>query len=273
MNYSLNDYNVSNFNTQFCYYLAGLIEGSAGHIFVPLSGLPSIQIAFHSKDLPLVLILQKYLTFGSITKKQGAYRFTINNFEGCIKLVKMLNGKFKTVKIHDLNLLISFLNNQFPNLKLCTMPLDQTALNTNAWLSGFIDADGHFFVRLNKKSVKCGFELVQSIEDTKGNNKKDIMIKLAEFLNVQLNNCKKYRVRIFALQSNLKLCSYLHEYPLFSSKFLNFQDYYKVLKLIEKKQHKSSIGKELINQIKNNMNSKRTVFVWDNLQNFYNIYK
>lgn len=55
--------------------------------------------------------------------------------------------------------------------------------------------------------------------------------------------------------------SYLSNYPLFSTKFLNSQDCFRVMKLIEEKVHKTEAGKDVINGIKNNMNSRRTVFV------------
>jgi len=290
LNYKEDDFDVSKFNSNFGFYLAGLIEGD-GSIIVPKTerskkgvlNYPSIQISFDSRDLALALIIQKNLGFGSLSKTKGvnAYRLTINNYPGLIKLVRLLNGKFRTVKIHNFNLLINFLNHRFPDIYIIPADLDITPLNSNSWLSGFIDSDGHFFVRLNKNSVSCGFELVQAIEDKNGNDKKEIMIKLAEFLNVQLkhvrkNYCKgknQYAVRSNSLESNLILSSYLHVFPLFSSKFLNFQDFYKVLIMIKNKEHKSSIGKEHINNIKNHMNSKRTFFSWDHLQQFYNLYK
>jgi hypothetical protein len=99
----------------FAYYLAGLIEGD-GTIIVPKTdrspkgriNYPSIQIAFDSRDLPLALIIQKELGFGSIQKTKGvnAYRLTINNYEGKIKKICLLTGKFRTVKLHDFNRLI-----------------------------------------------------------------------------------------------------------------------------------------------------------------------
>jgi len=306
LNYKEDDFDISKFNSNFGFYLAGLIEGAKagdGSIIVPKTerskkgvlNYPSIQIAFDSRDLALALIIQKNLGFGSLSKTKGvnAYRLTINNYPGLIKLVRLLNGKFRTVKIHNFCSLVNNLNHRFPDINIIPADLDQTPLNINSWLSGFIDSDGHFFVRLNKNSVSCGFELVQAavrfsskttrraIEDKNGNDKKEIMIKLAEFLNVQLkhvskNYCKgknQYAVRLNSLESNLILSSYLHIFPLFSSKFLNFQDYYKVLIMIKNKEHKSSIGKEHINNIKNHMNSKRTFFSWDHLQQFYNLYK
>jgi hypothetical protein len=81
-------------NPNISSYLAGLIEGD-GHIFVPYFPgkrddkgrliFPSIQICYHSKDLPLFLVIQKELGFGSISRKPGrAYIYTINNKEGLL---------------------------------------------------------------------------------------------------------------------------------------------------------------------------------------------
>lgn len=277
-------------NPNFAYYLAGLIEGD-GTIIVPKTerspkgklNYPSVQIAFDLRDLPLALIIQKTLGFGSVSRTKGvnAYRLTINNYEGLIKLVKLLNGKFKTIKINDFHLLIDFLNRRFPGLNIAKQDLDQTPLSSNSWLSGFIDSDGYFFVRLNKKSVQCGFELVQACISKKGYNKRQIMNLIGEFLQTEVKEISKaycksknqYVVNITKLESNKILYSYLSAYPLFSSKFLNSQDCLRVIKLIEEKKHKTEAGKTIINEIKNSMNNRRTDFVWNHLQNFYSMYK
>lgn len=281
----------STWNKNFCSYLAGLIEGD-GSIIVPKTersikgrlNYPSIQISFDSRDLALALIIQKTLGFGSISKAKGvnAYRYTVNDYSGLLSLVNMLNGNFRTIKINDFNLLINYLNYRFSHEKqnLICMDLDKTPLDKNAWLSGFIDADGCFFVNINKSSISCSFSLVQAIEDKKGNDKKELMNKLATFLNIPLKlvdkkqyGKKQYVVKANTLESNLILCSYLNEYSLFSSKYLNFKDFYQVLTLIKNKKHKTEESKQSIYCIKNSMNTKRTVFVWDHLQNFYNLYK
>jgi hypothetical protein len=97
-------------NNNFSTYLTGLIEGD-GTIIVPKSerslkgklNYPSIQIVFHLKDLPLALLIQKNLTFGSLTRKKGvnAYILSINNYEGILDLVKLLNGNMRTPKINS----------------------------------------------------------------------------------------------------------------------------------------------------------------------------
>lgn len=281
---------IPNINSKFGHYLAGLVEGD-GSIIVPkversVKGkinYPSIQIAFDSRDFPLAMIIQKELGHGSISKTKGvnSYRLTINNYEGLIIIAFLLNGKMRTPKINNLNLLIDWLNNKFVNLNLEKKQLDKSFLSSNSWLSGFIDADGHFFANITKSTITCGFELGQSSVDKQGYSKIDLMEILAEFLKVKLSKCRRkkipdyleYRVRTGNLDSNLILIDYLEEHPLFSSKYLNYKDWLLVINIIKIKNHKTDIGKAEILDIKNGMNNKRTKFVWDHLKNFYNLYK
>ena len=94
------------------------------------------------------------------------------------------------------------------------------------------------------------------------------MISLSEFLKVNIleSTRKKYPgymeyiVRTARLESNGILISYLDEYSLFSSKYLNYQDYKKVCEMIAKQEHKTIKAINRIRILKNGMNSKRTEF-------------
>jgi hypothetical protein len=278
--------NLSSLN--FSHYITGLIEGD-GTIIVPKTeksakgklNYPSIQITFDLRDLPLAMIIQKELGYGTLSRTKGvnAYRFTVNDKEGIVYLVSVLNGQFRTVKINDFYLLIDFLNARYPTLNLEKRGLDRSSFSNNSWLSGFIDADGLFFVRSNKLKLSTGFEIVQTIRDKKGRKKNEIMNKISEYLKVNLKlvnkkYCKgldQYLIRFSNLNSNLILIDYLDKYPLFSSKYLNYLDYMQVVDLIKNKKHKEN--SLFINNIKKNMNNKRTVFVWDHLQKFYKLVK
>lgn len=115
-NYSHNstDYYAQD-KDKFASYLAGIIEGD-GTIVVPkqmrskkgILYYPSIQICFAAKDLPLALMIQKTLAHGSISKRKGqnAYVLSINNNEGVLKVVKLINGHMRTSKGSALNNLI-----------------------------------------------------------------------------------------------------------------------------------------------------------------------
>ena len=82
----------------------------------------------------------------------------------------------------------------------------------------------------------------------------------------------QYRIRTISLASNMLLESYLTEYPLFSSKYLNYLDWLKVLAIKKTRKYDQDIMSEVI-KIKNGMNNKRTKFVWDHQEKFYSLKK
>jgi len=271
-------------------YLAGLIEGN-GTIIVPKTersvkgklNYPAIQIIFNSKDLPLALIIQKELKNGSLAKKKGvnAYVLTINNFDGLILLISLINGNMRTPKIHALNDLIDWLNIKLGSLCIPKKSLNNSPLNSNAWLSGFIEADGHFSVRTTTSSkypkVECKFELSQRQNDHNNRNNLEFLEAIAIFLvssvkAVRVNKPNpEYKVRTTSLKGNLVLENYLSTFPLFSSKYLDYKDWIKVLNYFRSGRfdHKSNI--ENIISIKSCMNDRRTVFSWDHLGRFHNL--
>lgn len=273
-----------NLNENFCYYLTGLIEGD-GTIIVPKTArsavgrinYPSIQISFDSRDIPLAIMIQKELGFGSLNKTKGvnAYRQCINNYEGLIKKIIKLGSKFKTVKINDFNRQIIFKNERL-NWNFPVSHQNNTEFIDNPWLAGFIDADGYFYV--NKKSGN-GFEQVQAKKDHNNLSKKDIKLKLAGFLNVPLKETSKaycnsqaqYRVRTNQLSNNLLLINYLDTWQLKSSKYLNYKDFSYVTNQRLNKTHLTPENKEQILSISKNKNNQRTLFNWDHLKKFYNI--
>ena len=104
---------------------------------------PSIQIVFHLKDLPLALMIQKELGFGSVSRKKGvnAYILTINNYESILSIISLINGNMRTPKINSLYKLIDFYQD---NINIEKKPLNNKPLESNAWLSGFLETDGSF---------------------------------------------------------------------------------------------------------------------------------
>ena len=279
-------------NNNFAYYLTGLIEGD-GTIITPKTersdknkiNYPSVQICFNLKDLPLAMVIQKELSLGSISRLKGinAYRLTINSNDGVLLIINILNGRMRTSKIIDLWKLIDFINHRYGDSNIIKLPLDQSNINDNPWLSGFIDADGHFAIRTTKvdKSIRieCKFVIVQSRRDHNNNDKKNILSKIAEFLLTTVKSIRdnkpkpEYSLRTVNLKGNLELKNYLNNYPLFSSKYLDYNDWLKVLVFFEngKIKHKDYIENAI--NIKMAMNNNRKIYVWDHLKNFYSLGK
>jgi len=283
-------------NKNFNYYLAGLIEGD-GSIIVPTYlkdkkgrlTYPSIQIVFGLMDLPLALMVQKTLGFGSIARKKGssAYIFTINSAEGLIKTILVVNGKFKTAKIAALGKLIEWFRAK-DKIDFNLLPIDTTPLDKSSWLAGFIEADGHFSVRttdsLGTKRVECKFELSQAKNGTYGDSSK-IMTEISEYLTSPLKEIRvnsshpQYRVRTLNGKSNLIIRNYLNNYPLQGKKYLDFCSWLKIAEIFivlpadslykQKVDHKKLLPRA--KEIKSQMNDSRQIFTWDHLNNFYNI--
>lgn len=224
-------------------YLAGLIEGD-GTLVVPKSersdkgklNYPSIQIVFGLKEFPLCQALQKLLGHGSIAKKKqsAAYILTINSLEGLTVLCNLINGLMRGPKHHQLLLLIDYLNRKSPDLHINQLPPCKTPLGSDAWLSGFIEADGSFQVRTSLTSkvprLAVSFELSKSRVTHYGYSTLDLMKAIATALEVEVNEIRsdrkypQYRVRTSSLKTNIKLKEYLFKYPLRGTKYMDFKD-------------------------------------------------
>ena len=270
--------------------MAGLIEVD-GSIVVPKTersvkgkiNYPSIQIVFHLKDFPLALMVQKELKNGSLSKKKGvnAYILTINSYEGLLLVTSLINGNMRTPKIYALYNLIDWLNLKFEEINIPKKYLNNSQLDSNAWLSGFIEADGHFSVRTTTtpkySRVECKFELSQRQNDHNCRSNLNFLDILANYLlssvkAVRVNRPNpEYRVRTTSLNGNLVLENYLRTFPLFGSKYLDFKDWIKVLDYFKSGQFKHKDNIEKVISIKSCMNDNRTVFTWDHLNKFYNL--
>ena len=278
----------------FSYYLTGLIEGD-GTIVVPKAlrskvgklNSACIQIVFNLKDLPLALIIQKELGIGSLSRKKGvnAYVLSINSYEGLYSVISLINGKMRTPKIHSLYALIDFLNNlknsTKPSKGIEKKPMDDSFLQSNAWLSGFIEADGSFQLRttLNNKypRFECKLEISQKRVDHKGYDNFEFLKTMARLLDTEVKLIRsnkptpEYRVRTCNIRGNISAKEYLLIYPLFGAKYLDSMDWIRVVDMFAQGQHRTQIGKNKIVEIKSNMNDRRTAFTWDHLQKFYSL--
>jgi hypothetical protein len=199
-----------------------------------------------------------------------------------VLLVNLINGYMRTPKIYSLHKLIDWLNNKL-NISIEKKDIDNSNINHNSWLAGFIDTDGHFAVRTSLDSkypkVECKFELCQSQINHNKQSNLEFLNLIAQFLlstvkEIRTNRPKpEYRVRTTSLKANNGLVNYLTEYPLFSSKYLNYKDWVEILDFFNKNEHTKLESIKTIVEIKSKMNNKRTEFNWDHLNKFYSLYE
>ena len=92
------------------------------------------------KDKPVLDFLTN--KFGGnvyLTAKGIAARLMIRDLKSVVNVVNNINGKLRTPKIQRFHKMIDFLNLYY-GTNLSKLPLDNSPLSENAWLTGFIDS-------------------------------------------------------------------------------------------------------------------------------------
>jgi len=271
--------------TNLSSYLAGLFEGD-GHIWISKDNVkkkhnPRFCITFSLKNEPLAKKLLGLIEFGHIRykPKDNACVLIVSPVKGLKIIVDLINGELRTPKINQLFNLIDWLNNNhYSNIK--KLPVNNKPLRNNSWLSGFIDADGSFSVQhtkvennAKKRKVSCRLRIEQRMLDPVTKiSYFSVLNQIAKFLGCKLltrkqlsTNNEYYILAASNRKSLLVIVNYLELYPLFSSKYLDYKDWNKAVKLILTDKHYTEKGLIEIDLIRNNMNKNRTYFNWDHL--------
>ncbi|EKM73650.1 hypothetical protein AGABI1DRAFT_49494, partial [Agaricus bisporus var. burnettii JB137-S8] len=315
-------FKINLLRSKFGPYLAGLIEGD-GTIAVHEPNRsaatqkynPKIIIVFKKADLPLANYLQNITKCGKVLIKpeRGYVLWQIQDIISVYTLIYIINGFMRTPKIEALNKAIVWLNdykinarnidklleNGNPRINLIInkislleiKPLDQSPLETNAWLAGFTDGDGNFSINIQKRTNKNStrVQLYYRLEINKNYHKLDlngntlsffpIISKIGLFLGVTVYSRSRiikdkiyysFTVMSFNKSSNSIVYNYFNKYPLLSSKFLDFKDWAFILKLQNTNKLTTSYLDKAI-QIRSDFNKTRTTFVWDHLK--FNCYE
>jgi LAGLIDADG endonuclease len=266
-------------------YLAGLFEGD-GHIWISKNLTkkkhnPRFCITFSLKNEPLAKKLLDILEYGHLAykPKDNACVLTVSPVKGLKRVVSLLNGQLRTPKINQLYLLIDWLNKNHGS-KINKLPINTGNLSDDSWLAGFVDADGSFSIQHTKKEdgalkrkVSCRLRIEQRMIEPKTNESYfSVMNEIAQFLNCNLLTRKQlstgneyYTIAATSRNSLIIITNYFEAFPLFSSKYLDYLDWSKAVKLILSNEHYTDANLLLIDDLKSKMNRARTEFNWDHL--------
>lgn len=244
---------------------------------------PVVKITFVKKDAPLANKIMEVIGGGQIVypKNSSYLDLLFQDLKSIQKIAVLLNGNMRTPKIEALHRLIDWLNARSTDgLKVTKLALDKTSLASNSWLAGFIEADGNFYCeyKLNLDGiatlVKCYMRISQkqSYKTTISDNNSNfyIMEKIREFLGIKtISKIQRnkpnyielaYEVRTTKKSSGEILINYLTNFPLFSSKHLDYLNWREFHHIRMTKQYKSLDGSLKLISLKNSMNTKRIQF-------------
>lgn len=137
-------------------------------------------------------------------------------------------------------------------------------LNIN-WLCGFINADGHFSVRVvNSPKSKLGLGTNPLIKISQHLNSFILMEKIQAFLGCgkiyRDNQANNYEVQINSIKDINSFIAQFKEANLLGAKALDYQDFCKIIQIMNKRLHLTKDGLQEIQEIRSNMNNKRTIF-------------
>ena len=268
--------NTNNINS----YIAGLFEGD-GHIWFAKDNTkkkhnPRFCITFNIKNEPVAKKLLEYIGYGFIRykPKNKACVLTISPVKGLKKIINMINGELKTPKIKQLNNLIDWINENHSS-NIIKLDINYNNLQDSSWLAGFIDADGSFSIQhtklengAKKRKISCRLRIEQRMLDPISKTSyKDVLTNVSNLLKCKLKTRKQTSTGneylIISASSRISLSiiiNYFNNYPLYTSKHLDYQDWKKAALLILDNEHYTEKGINTINKLIDGMNTKRTYY-------------
>ena len=226
-----------------------------------------------------------------------------SRFIGVYTIVTLINGYMRTPKIEALKRTIDWINEYIANNQNSKLPstknilskinplevktMDNSPIDSNPWLSGFSDAKFSINIhnRSNKNLTRVQLFYRLEIRQTyhKLNNEGEqvsffsIMSKVASYLgsNVlsrsRIIGEKQYYSFILMAHNQIslnKIIEYFSQFPLLSSKYLDYKVWAYVLKLQKSNPRTTSYLEEAIN-IRKDFNATRTTYNWNHLKNCY----
>ena len=279
-------------------YLAGLIESDGSFAIHDKDSnakkyRPKILIVFNLADKPLAKKLADITNAGTVYDKKNAgyVIWQIQDIEGVIKIINIINGYMRTPKIEALHRAIRWFN-EFYNYNIDCLGLDLSPIDSNAWLAGFTDGDGNFSISLTDRKKKGNIttkrvqtffriELRQNYHryasvEQGGTSYFVILSKIASYLGVNLySRTREQKDKVFyafmvishSEASHVKVINYFNRFPLYSSKYLAYKDWSYLVEQTRLRAGKVLTKEEIseVEAIKAQFNNKRTSFDFSHL--------
>ena len=232
---------------------------------------PRFCITFHVDDFQLANNIKEFIGFGFIRKKirQNAVVLVISNENGLLKIIDLFSNNFYTPKVIQFNKLLIWFNIN-KNFNFNINKINNNDLLFNYWFSGFVEADGCFYIRMtqapHKSRIAFRFSIDQRMFDPITNESYyNILKNICDTFVIKLktinrkNNKSYYRIETVRKDSLLKLIIYFDKYKLIGKKKLDYDSWKEAFFVYN---NCNKLNDEIINKIKelkSNMNRSRKI--------------
>jgi hypothetical protein len=133
-----------------------------------------------------------------------------------------------------------------------------------SWISGFTDGEGCFHISINKiPGMSLGWQVLPEFRVVQNEKDESVLYKIKDYFgfgDVKLNRKdhhgtrKEFRVR--GIENLNKLIEFFNKYKLETSKKNDFENFSKVIQLMNNKEHLTKEGLDKIAKLISNMNRK-----------------
>ena len=236
------------FKNPFFDWFVGFSEGDACW-----NSQHRFDLTQHSSDVQILYKIKSQLGFGKVTTSRtrpNESRFTVTKLEHLSILEEIFKDRICTQ--HSMTRFNSFFNSNYsiknkPNFK-------------NGWLSGFIDAEGCFLIKIEKdpaRNIKLIFEITQKLLD------ENIILDIRDLLNLKRNiyvDRTVVKLSFSGKNPRKKLIKYLDLHSLKSKKRIVYIKWKKANDIIDRGLHLTKRGKDgrmQIEKLKKNLNKWR----------------
>lgn len=182
-------------------------------------------------------------------------------------------------------MLIDWLNKKY-GAGIEKLEMKRGGMGKDAWLSGFLDADGSFMVSYTKKreiegglggkkrKIENRLTIEQRMEDARGGgNYEGVMREIADLIGVNLLIRKQkesgreyYKVGGSSIKNIEIIIKYLDKYRLLTSKYMDYRDWRIIAELRMEGKHYTEEGLAKVEEVRGRINRKREEYNWDHLK-------
>ena len=139
--------------------------------------------------------------------------------------------------------------------------LDSVSKDFLQWFSGFTDAEGNFLISIDRNYVRFRFKISLHIDDIETLNIIKSKLNIGRVVTEKSRNSCSFVVQDFTEIKHV-ICALFNKFPLYTSKRLDLDDFYKAVVIKEANNSLSDVDKERIINLKNGMNSKRENYMY-----------
>lgn len=243
-------------NIDFLQWFIGFAENDASFIV----SNNRLFFIINQKEEKILYLIKTNLGFGKVSTYKNYSRFIVADTKNIDRLISIFNGNLVLNKTNTRFLSWLQTRNLYSADKIEFLQKNTLVnLSDNAWLSGFIDAEGCFnVVRINDVKYSLGFRVrLRFIIDQK--NEKCILYLIQNFLQSGVISNRKnietmYRFTSTSISSHEKLIEYLSSYPLRTFKKVSFLRFFSLLRYIKNRRilpWKGKVLQKVENLIKN----------------------